>query len=174
MRTTNQVNASWSSAMVLAIAIGMLGITTAVPSCYAQTQAQQDAVPPAVANELKNIKTEIGRLESKVNYLAAVIPATAVRSTLPAPAEITLTGRVSCGHCEGIQPLHKGYTPFSWALYSISQGDDIVLVASDKIYKLQGDKAKLLKLMSDRVQVSGRLESADLQVATIDRAPKMK
>ena len=52
--------------------------------------------------------------------------------------------------------MHKGYTQFSWALYSVSQGDDIVLVVQDKAYKLQGDKDELLKFMSSKVDVYKR------------------
>ena len=59
-------------------------------------------------------------------------------------------------------------------LSPVSQGDDIVLVASDKTYKLYGDKDTLLKLMCDRAKVTGRLESATLEVETIARAPKKK
>ncbi len=98
--------------------------------------------------------------------------AAVMRPSLPAPTEATLTGKVSCGHCEGIQPTHKGYTQFSWALYSVSQGDDIVLVARDKTYKLQGDKDQLLKFMGDNTRVSGRLQGTTLEVETIGRASK--
>ena len=123
-------------------------------------------------DELKDIKAQLGQLESKVNCLSSVIPSTATRQSLPEPKQVILTGRVSCGHCEGVQPVHKGYTPFSWALYSVSQGDDVVLVASDRTYTLQGDRDRLLKLISGKARVTGRLESNALQVETITRAPK--
>jgi hypothetical protein len=97
---------------------------------------------------------------------------TAVRPAHSAGTDITLTGTVSCAHCQGIQPMHKGYTQFSWALYSVSQGDDIVLVVQDKAYKLQGDKDELLKFMSSKVRVTGLLDGATMEVATIGRAVK--
>ena len=68
--------------------------------------------------------------------------------------------------------MHKGYTPFSWALYSVSQGDDIVLLSRDQIYKLQGDKDDLLKFMSAKARVTGNLDGNTLQVETIGRAAK--
>lgn len=79
---------------------------------------------------------------------------------------------MSCGHCDGIQPLHKGYTQFTWALYSVSQGDDIVLVAPDKTYNLEGNKDQLLKFMCNKARVTGRLDGAALEVETIGRAAK--
>jgi hypothetical protein len=68
--------------------------------------------------------------------------------------------------------MHKGYTQFSWALNSVSQGDDIVLVSRDQVYKLQGDKDNLLKFMSVNVRLNGRLEGSTLDVETIGRAVK--
>jgi hypothetical protein len=87
-------------------------------------------------------------------------------------ATITVTGTVSCAHCQGIQPVHKGYTPFSWALYSVSQGDDIVLVMKDKAYKLAGDKKQILRYMSEKARVTGRVDGSMLTVETIGRAAK--
>jgi len=107
-------------------------------------------------------------------FLASIfaLGLTAVRPAHSAGTEITLTGTVSCAHCQGIQPMHKGYTQFSWALQSVSQGDDIVLVAPDKVYKLQGDRDQLLKFMSSKVRVTGLLDGATMEVATIGRAVK--
>ena len=86
--------------------------------------------------------------------------------------EVTLTGTVSCARCQGLQPMHKGYTQFSWALYSVSQGDDVVLVVQDKTYTLQGDKDQILKFMSAKARVTGHLEGATLQVTTIGHPTK--
>ena len=81
----------------------------------------------------------MAQMESQLKELAAfVAPTMAVGLARSAPTEITLTGTVSCGHCQGIQPMHKGYTQYTWALNSVSQGDDIVLVGKDQVYKLQG------------------------------------
>jgi translation initiation factor 2 beta subunit (eIF-2beta)/eIF-5 len=68
--------------------------------------------------------------------------------------------------------MHKGYTPFSWALNSVSQGDDIVFVSRDQVYKLQGDKDNLLKFMSAKVRVTGNLDGSTLVVERIGRAAK--
>jgi hypothetical protein len=177
MSATNEVKTSWGATMVLAIVAGLGVFTAAAPLCNAQSQVAHEEVPAAVANELQTLKAEIGQLESKVDNLTATVmssTSTTVQQTRTGPTEVTLTGTVSCGHCQGIPPVHKNDTPFSWALYSVSQGDDIVLVASDKTYKLHGDKDTLLKLMCDRAKVTGRLESATLEVETIARAPKKK
>jgi hypothetical protein len=130
-------------------------------------------VPPAVAKELQEVKARMAQMQSQLKELAAfVAPTMAVRSARSAPTEITLTGAVSCGHCQGIQPMHKGYTQYTWALNSVSQGDDIVLVGKDQVYKLQGDNDKLLQFMSAKARVSGRLDGNTLQFETIGRAPK--
>ena len=168
----------------------MLCVSLALgPRAYAQTQAQPASadsqqmsasteaseVPPAVAKELQAVKARMAQMESQLKELAAFVAPSATvgaRSTRSAPTAITLTGTVSCGHCQGIQPMHKGYTPFSWALNSVSQGDDIVLVSGDQVYKLQGDKDNLLKFMSAKARVSGRLDGSILEVEAIGRAAK--
>ncbi len=192
MSTSNNTKILWRRAIVVAfLLLLMLGIIPALgPRSYAQSQAEPDAqtklpklpaaseeaeVPASVAKELQAMKASIARLESQLNYLAAsvALPTTAaVRPARSVPTEVTLAGTVSCGHCQGIQPMHKGYTQFSWALYSVSQGDDIVLVAREKTYKLQGDKDKLLKFMSEKARVTGRLDATALEVETIGHAAK--
>jgi hypothetical protein len=168
----------------------MLCVSVALgPRAYAQTQTQPASadspqmsatpeaseVPPAVAKELQAVKASMAQMESQLKELAAFVAPPAgitFRSVRSAPTEVTLKGTVSCGHCQGIQPMHKGYTQFSWALNSVSQGDDIVLVAQDQVYKLQGDKDKLLRLMSAKARVTGRLDGGTLEVETIGRAAK--
>ena len=143
-------------------------------SAYAQTQAQPE-MPPAVAQELQAVKARMAQMESQLKDLAAFVaaPSTfAVRSTRTAPREVTVSGTVSCGHCQGIQPLHKGYTPFTWALNSVSQGDDIVLVGQNQVYKLQGNKDELLKFMSAKARATGQLDGSTLVVETIGRPVK--
>jgi len=85
---------------------------------------------------------------------------------------VTLIGTVSCSRCQGYPPLHKGYTRWTWALHSVGEGDDIVLVVRNNIYKLQGDKDQLLKYMEDKVEVTGNLEGRTLTVQTIARPDK--
>jgi hypothetical protein len=168
----------------------MLCVSLALgPRAYAQTQTQPASadspqmsatpeaseVPPAVAKELQAVKARMAQMESQLKELAAfVAPPAGVtsRSARSAPTEVTLKGTVSCGHCQGIQPMHKGYTQFSWALNSVSEGDDIVLVGEDQVYKLQGDKDKPLKFMSAKARVTGRLDGSTLEVETIGRAMK--
>ena len=104
--------------------------------------------------------------------VAAVCLTVTVRPAHSATTEVTLTGTVSCAHCQGLQPMHKGYTPFSWALYSVSQGDDIVLLVQDKVFTLQGDKDQVLRFMSAKVRVTGHLEGNTLAVERIGRAEK--
>jgi hypothetical protein len=87
---------------------------------------------------------------------------------------VTVIGKVSCGHCQGIQPLHKGYTRWTWALHSVSEGDDVVFVTGDNVYKLQGDKEELLKHMEDKVKVTGNLQGQTLAVQSITGIEKNK
>jgi hypothetical protein len=115
------------------------------------------------------------RIIYRVVFLASIFAlglTASVRSAHSATTEITLTGMVSCAHCQGIQPMHKGYTQYTWALQSVSQGDDIVLVVQDKVYMLQGDKDQILKHMASKARVSGRLEGDVLEVETIGRPSK--
>src|SRR5260370_23883225 len=82
--------------------------------------------------------------------------------------KVTFIGTVSCSRCQGLQ-LHKGYTRWTWALHSVSEGDNIVLVVGNNIYKVQGDKNQLLKYIEDKVEVTGNLEGRTLTVLTIAR-----
>lgn len=169
MSKSNNMRTSSRSATVVAAFLLALSVMAMASRGYAQSQSQ-----PA-DKELQEMKNQIAQLQSQVNYLTASVatPTTAAAQLArTAPVETTLTGRVSCAHCEGNQPLHKGHTQFSWALYSVSQGDDIVLVARDKIYKLQGNKEQLLKLMYSKAKVTGRLEGTTLETETIARAAK--
>jgi hypothetical protein len=190
MSISNKMKASRRRVAESGYLLLMLCVSLALgPRAYAQTQAQPASadspqmsasteaseVPPAVAKELQAVKARMAQMESQLKELAAFVAPSATvgaRSARSAPTAITLTGTVSCGHCQGIQPMHKGYTPFSWALNSVSQGDDIVLVSGDQVYKLQGDKDNLLKFMSAKARVSGRLDGSILEVEAIGRAAK--
>ena len=188
MSASKDMKALWCKAAEGRFLLLILCVSLALgPRATAQSQVQPSnadspqmsptpeasEVPPAVAKELQEVKARMAQMESQLKELAAfVAPTIAVRSARSAPTEATLTGIVSCGHCQGIQPMHKGYTPFSWALYSVSQGDDIVLLSRDQIYKLQGDKDDLLKFMSAKARVTGNLDGNTLQVETIGRAAK--
>ena len=190
MSVSNKMKTLWRRAAVGRFLLLMLCVSLALGlHSYAQTQTQPastDAaqmsatpeaseVPPAVAKELQAVKARMAQMESQLRDLAAFVAppaAVAVRSARFAPTEVTLTGTVSCGHCQGTQPMHKGYTQFSWALNSVSQGDDIVLVGQDQVYKLQGDNEKILKFMSAKARVTGRLDGSTLEVETIARVVK--
>jgi len=83
---------------------------------------------------------------------------------------VTFTGLVTCAHCVGNQPMHKGYTPWTWALESVKhQGDDIVLVVGDKIYKLQGSQDEILKYIAGKATITGRLDGNAITVETIGK-----
>ena len=190
MSISNKMKTLWCRAVEGRFLLLMLCVSLALgPRAYAQTKTQPPStdstqmsatpeaseVPPAVAKELQAVKARMAQMESQLKDVVAFVTpptAVAVRSARSAPTEVTLTGTLSCGHCQGIQPMHKGYTQFSWALNSVSQGDDIVLVSQDQVYKLQGDKDKLLKFMSAKVRVTGRLDGSTLEVEAIARAVK--
>ena len=190
MSVSNKMKTLWRKAAEGRFLLVMLCVSLALgPRAYAQTQTrpagadspqmsetpEASEVPPAVAKELQAVKVRMAQMESQLKDLAALVApptAVAIRSARSAPTDVILTGTVSCGHCQGIQPMHKGYTQFSWALNSVNQGDDIVLVGQDQVYKLQGDKDKLLKFMSAKARVTGRLDGSTLEVETIARAVK--
>lgn len=189
MSASNNMKKLFKAAKGMVPVLMLCAIPALGSRAYAQAQLDaptvqmhQDAspsadadVPPAVAKELQAVKARMAQMESQLKDLTAFVAPSATfaaRSARPAPTEVTLTGTVSCGHCQGIQQTHKGYTPYSWALNSVSQGDDIVLVAQDKAYKLQGDKDKLLAFMSSKARVTGNLDGSTLAVETIGRAAK--
>ncbi len=87
---------------------------------------------------------------------------------------VTFIGTVSCSRCQGYPPLHKGYTRWTWALHSVGDGDDIVLVLGNTIYRLQGDKDQLLEYMEDKAVVTGHVEGRTLTVQTIARPAKTR
>lgn len=69
--------------------------------------------------------------------------------------------------------MHKMFTRWSWALYSVNQNsDDIVLVVSDKMYTLQGNKDQLLKFIEDKATVKGQLVGTTIVVSDIVRPGK--
>jgi hypothetical protein len=91
----------------------------------------------------------------------------------PAVSNVTLTGRVTCSRCSDLGQ-HKGFTPWSWAMYKVSQGDDIVFLTQGKVYRLQGDRQQLSKYMEDKVTVSGDLNADTILVSNIVRPAKEK
>jgi hypothetical protein len=106
--------------------------------------------------------------------IAFLSPATVQVVSQGSSNNVTFTGMVSCSKCQGIQPLHKGYTRWTWALHSISEGDDIMLVVGNDVYKLQGDKDQILKFMERKATVMGTLDGQRLTVQTIVRPEKNK
>jgi hypothetical protein len=109
-----------------------------------------------------------------IAYIAFLSPATVQAVTQESSNNVIFTGTVTCLRCLGYPEIHKGYTRWTWALHSVGEGDDIVLVAGNNIYKLQGDKDQLLKYMEDKVEVTGNLEGRTLTVQTIVRPKKKK
>jgi hypothetical protein len=102
----------------------------------------------------------------------------AVSPLLSAPAvaapvsNVMLTGLVTCSRCSANQMPRKGYTQFSWAVQSVSQGDDILIVAGNVTYKLQGNKDQILKYIAGKATVSGSLDGNVLTVEKIGPAGK--
>ena len=91
----------------------------------------------------------------------------------PTVSDVTLTGLVTCARCLDLTQ-HKGFTPWSWSMYKVSQGDNIVLVASGKTYNLHGDRQQMSKYIQDKVTISGRLDGNTIEVTNITRPPKEK
>jgi hypothetical protein len=91
----------------------------------------------------------------------------------PLATNVTYTGLITCSRCLDLSQ-HKGSTPWSWAMSMVSRGDDIVIVASGKVYKLQGDRQQLSKYIQDKATVSGSLDTDTITVANITRPVKVK
>jgi hypothetical protein len=91
----------------------------------------------------------------------------------PAVTEVSLTGRITCSLCSDLAQ-HKGFTPWTWAMYKVSQGDDIVFFTDGKVYRLQGDRQQLSKYMEDKVTVSGQLDANTIVVTNIVKPAKEK
>jgi hypothetical protein len=106
--------------------------------------------------------------------VAALLSSPTVAVSQGNNSSVTFTGTVSCSKWQGIQPLHKGYTRWTWALHSVDEGDDVVLVVGDNMYKLQGDKDQILKYMESKATVTGTLEGQRLTMQTIVRPGKNK
>jgi len=87
--------------------------------------------------------------------------------------DASFTGVVTCSGCVSLGQ-HKGFTRWSWAMYKVSQGDKFVLVTSDKIYKLEGDRQLLSKYVEDKATVTGHLDGDTFAVTNITRPTKEK
>jgi hypothetical protein len=89
----------------------------------------------------------------------------------PTATDVTLTGRVTCSRCLDLSQ-HKGFTPWTWAMYKVSQGDNIVFLTSGRTYKLQGDRQQLSKYVEDKATVTGHLDADTIEVTGIIRPKK--
>ena len=87
--------------------------------------------------------------------------------------EVTLTGHVTCSHCSDLVH-HKGFSSWSWAMYKVSQGDDIVFLTQGKVYDLHGDRQQLSQYMKDEVTISGQLDANTIVVTSIVKPAKEK
>jgi hypothetical protein len=97
--------------------------------------------------------------------LCAASPFTAADST-----SVELTGLITCSRCLDLAQ-HKGFTPWTWAMYQVSRGDDIVIKASSgAIYRLQGDRSLLTKYVGDKAIVTGDIVDARQTVDVRDLA----
>lgn len=89
------------------------------------------------------------------------------------PTDVSFTGLVTCSQCTQLTQ-RKGFTRWSWAMYRLSNGDRLVFVTSDKIYKLQGDREQLSKYVEDKATVTGHLDVDTIEVTNITRSTKEK
>jgi len=125
--------------------------------------------------EREFMKSKVISLVLYCALLTNVAMPVAASTGCPASAtNATLTGKISCSKCQGIQPTHKGYTRWTLALHSVGEGDQIVFVVGNDTYQLQGDKDQLLKHMEDKVTVSGDLVGRTFVVRTIAPASKVR
>lgn len=91
----------------------------------------------------------------------------------PVASDVTFTGLVTCMRCTDLSQ-HKGFTRWTWAMYKVSQGDELVLLAGGKTYRLQGDRQQLSKYVEYKATVSGHLDADTIAVTAILRPKKEK
>lgn len=104
--------------------------------------------------------------------LAGVLSVLAVPSfARVTPSEVSWTGRVTCSQCTTLDQ-HKGFTPWTWAMYRLSNGDRLVFVTREKIYNLRGDREQLTKYVEDKAIVTGHLDVNTIEVTRIARPTK--
>jgi len=97
-----------------------------------------------------------------------VTPCVAAQSSDEARAgTVTMTGLITCSRCLDLSQ-HKGFTPWGWANYEVSQGDDIVLVVSGEAYLLQGDRKQLIRYLQDKETVTGYVVSQSRGKGKVD------
>jgi hypothetical protein len=94
-------------------------------------------------------------------------------SAQPVATPVNLTGKITCARCSDLGQ-HKGFTPWTWAMYQVSKGDDIVFMTQGKVYLLHGDRSQLTKYMEDKVTVSGQLDANVIVVENIAKSAKEK
>jgi hypothetical protein len=104
----------------------------------------------------------------------ALSPLLSIPSAAETVSNVTLTGLVTCSRCYGDAVPRKGYTPYSWAVESVSQGDDIVFVVGIHRYLLQGNKDQIMKYIAYPATISGTLDGNVLTMEKIGRPEKKK
>src|SRR5271167_298417 len=84
--------------------------------------------------------TMITNVLRRTLFLASLIgvlgPAAVRWLAAPPPDNITLTGLVTCSLCLRSEYTHKTFTALSWAVTNVELGDDVMLVASGRTYRL--------------------------------------
>lgn len=100
-------------------------------------------------------RTFVGTLSIGALLLMSSNLYAAPRFIQPESANTEFTGLVTCSRCLDLAQ-HKGFTPWTWATYQVSRGDDIVIkTPSGSVFRLQGDRKQLSKFLEDKAIVSG-------------------
>lgn len=75
------------------------------------------------------------------------------------PADVTITGTVTCSKYVYSGPNRKGFTAAEAIRMCISQGYSWVIVSGRDIYPLEGDYGKLAKLAGEKVTITGHVDT---------------
>jgi hypothetical protein len=75
------------------------------------------------------------------------------------PADVTITGTVTCSKYVYSSPSRKGFTAAEAIRMCISQGYSWVIVSGRDVYPLEGDYGKLAKLAGEKVTITGHVDT---------------
>jgi hypothetical protein len=117
-------------------------------------------------------KNSAGVLATAILALGGSSVCTAQSFSVPKtkPPAVDVTGVITCAHCLSLSQ-HKGFTPWSWAMSRISEGDDIVIqTSSGKVFRLKGDRQELSKYICDKATVSGTVAEPSVTVNVLELA----
>jgi hypothetical protein len=94
-----------------------------------------------------------------LSVLALAPLAVGQTSSSAQPAEVTITGTVTCSKYIYSKPDRKGFTAAEAIRMCASQGYAYVIVSGKNVYPLEGNKGQFAKLAGETVTVTGHVDT---------------